>query len=124
MRARLVGVFVLASGIAGCTECGGGRDRAAEARGRVEQLFAAGNARDCETTRALMPRVTNEHECEELFEDWEHHGMELLEIVDARVDGRDEHAVVVRCRVRMRGREREMLVRAEETEDGRWGLSL
>ncbi len=90
----------------------------------MEALFAAVHARDCDAAGALLPRLTGPESCDELFEEWEHHGMELVEIRDARVDGRDRGAAIVRCVVRMSGRERELLVRAEGRPGGRWALML
>jgi hypothetical protein len=92
-------------------------------RDRVVDAFQAIADRNCAAARSVIPRLETEEACAELFDESQQHGLALLEIVDARNDGRDMHAVIVRCRVHLNDGEREMLVRATETETG-WAVSM
>lgn len=107
----------------GLVACGPGAASTDTAREHVVDAFQAIRSRDCAALRRLMPRVQDDEACEHFLEDAQGHQLELLEVVSAANDGRDPQAVIVRCRVRMEGEEREMLVRAEERESG-WAVSM
>lgn len=118
----VLSVSLLAS--LGLVACGEAHASVDTGREHVVDAFTAVTAHDCEALRRLMPRLTDDEECNDFIADSESHGLTLLEVVESQNDGRDPHAVIVRCRVRMEGEERDMLVRAVEDEHGGWAVSM
>lgn len=118
---RGLGSLLLAACV--LTACGPTPASESIAREHVVDVFQAIQDRNCETARRLMPTITDQAGCDDFFEDARAHRLELLEVLDAQPDGRNPRAVIVRCRVRMEGDERVMLVRAEERESG-WAVMM
>ena len=94
-----------------------------QVRAEVTRLFAAAARRDCIELATLGPQFTDPVHCEKFLTGWEERQVRLIRVEEARVDGRDRDAVIVRARVWRSGHEADMLVRAERA-DGAWILGL
>ena len=95
-----------------------------EAEAAVRRFFDAASGGDCETVQAMLTRLDSEGTCTEFLEQWnEHSRIELLDVPDVRVDGRDPSTFIVTTRVRRDGAAREMLVSATHSEQG-WRVEL
>ena len=94
------------------------------ARDTVRRFFAALPSRDC---AVLAPTLVGPAaaDCPKMLKDLNAHGLTLVEVVDATVDGRDPDAVLVRVRVARDGRggEQTLLLRVERHPAG-WKLRL
>jgi len=92
------------------------------AQATVRRFFEALPGQDCAELGSLLVGKAAES-CQKTVEELNEHGFSLVEVVDARVDGRDPNAVVVRARVARDGQVREepMLLRVEQHPDG-WKL--
>ncbi|WNG61820.1 hypothetical protein F0U59_49255 [Archangium gephyra] len=94
------------------------------ARTTVQRFFEELPSGDC---AVLAPLLTGEEgdACQATVQELNEHGVSLVEVLDAKVDGRDSSAVVVRARVARDGKVREqpMLLRVEQHPDG-WKLRL
>lgn len=104
--------------------CGSPEARKAEAaRDAVERFFEALPSADCARLGASLAGPAEA--CPAKVEDLRAHGVALLEVLDAKVDGRDPEVVLVRARVTQEGRVREqpMLLRVERHPEG-WKLRL
>ena len=94
------------------------------ARATVERVFEALPTRDCaELGRLLIGQAAED--CQETVDELNEHGFSLVEVLEAKVDGRDPNAVMVRARVARDGqvREQPMLLRVEQHPEG-WKLRL
>lgn len=91
------------------------------ARASVERFFSALPAGDCAVLGPLL--VGGPGTCEATVAELRSHGLELVEVLGAQVDGRNPEAVMVRARVRWQGRvpEQPYLLRVERHE-GQWKL--
>jgi len=94
------------------------------ARATVQRFFEALPAGDCAVLGPLLVGQESDT-CRATVDELNEHGVSLVEVLDATVDGRDPGAVMVRARVARNGRVREqpMLLRVEEHPDG-WKLRL
>ncbi len=94
------------------------------ARATVQRFFEALPAGDCAELGPLLVG-TEQDTCRATVDELNEHGVSLVEVLDAKVDGRDPNAVMVRARVARDGRVREqpMLLRVEEHSEG-WKLRL
>jgi hypothetical protein len=89
----------------------------------VERFFPLVSAGDCDTIITMFAEPMSPEECEEYVREMQGHGMGLVRIEKATVDGRDENAVIVRARLTKQGTEIESLVRVVHREDG-WKISF
>ncbi|MBZ4330992.1 hypothetical protein NR800_29515 [Corallococcus interemptor] len=107
----------------GCTSTTSSKAEAGEAA--VRRFFQALPSGDCAVLGPLLVTGQGMPSCEETVKDLHEHGMGLVDVLDAKVDGRDPDAVVVRARVSQGGRERAepFLFRVERQGDG-WRLRL
>ncbi|WP_257451425.1 hypothetical protein [Archangium lipolyticum] len=94
------------------------------ARATVRRFFEALPAGDCAVLGPLLVGKGPDT-CRATVDELNEHGVSLVEVLDAKVDGRDSSAVMVRARVARNGRVREqpMLLRVEEYPEG-WKLRL
>ncbi len=94
------------------------------ARATVQRFFEALPGWDCAVLGALLIGKAADT-CRTTVDEMNAHGFSLVEVLDAKVDGRDPNAVVVRARVARDGqvREQPMLLRVEQHPDG-WKLRL
>ncbi len=97
--------------------------RAHQAQARVAELFAATASGDCGPIIPLMDTIKNEADCAEWIHGTQEQGLQLLEVVGAKVDGRDPDAFIVRTNIERKGKPSELLVRAEWRPSG-WNLVL
>lgn len=127
MRRRAVRHAVGAAGLwlaaLGCTSTGASGAEAGEAV--VRRFFQALPDGDCAVLGPLLVTGQGVPACEETVRVLREHGLDLVEVLDAKVDGRDPNAVVVRARVSQGGTERAepFLFRVERQGDG-WRLRL
>jgi hypothetical protein len=116
---------VLALGLLAALGCKSSESRKTEAaQVTVRRFFEALPAGDCaELAPLLIGKAADT--CRETVDELREHGFSLVEVLDARVDGRDPNAVVVRTRIARDGRLREepLLLRVEQHPDG-WKLRL
>ena len=115
------GLGVLLACASGCVSSEARKSEAA--RDAVRRFFEALPSADC---AQLGPSLAGPADtCPATLEDLRSHGVSLLEVLDAQVDGRDPDAVLVRARVARDGRVREqpLLVRVERHPEG-WKLRL
>jgi hypothetical protein len=118
-------VRVLALGLLAALGCQSSESRKTEAaRATVQRFFEALPAGDCAELGPLLVGKAADA-CRETVDEMTEHGLSLVEVLDARVDGRDANAVVVRTRIARDGRVREepLLLRVEQHPDG-WKLRL
>ncbi|RKG61552.1 hypothetical protein D7V80_34090 [Corallococcus sp. CA054B] len=107
----------------GCTSTVSSKTEAGEAA--VRRFFQALPSGDCAVLGPMLVTGQGVPSCEETVKDLHEHGMGLVDVLDAKVDGRDPNAVVVRARVSQGGAERSepFLFRVERQGDG-WRLRL
>ncbi|WP_341868162.1 hypothetical protein [Corallococcus carmarthensis] len=107
----------------GCTSTTSSKAEAGEAV--VRRFFQALPSGDCAVLGPLLVTGQGVPSCEETVKDLREHGMGLVDVLDAKVDGRDPDAVLVRARVSQGGTERSepFLFRVERQGDG-WRLRL
>jgi hypothetical protein len=112
-------------GLVAALGCKSSETRKTEAaRATVQRFFEALPTGDCAELGPLLIGQAADS-CRETVDELNQHGVSLVEVLEARVDGRDPNAVVVRTRVARNGKVREepMLVRVEQHPDG-WKLRL
>jgi hypothetical protein len=96
-----------------------------EARAAVRDFFTGLGSRDCAALAPLLATGGSAKSCEDTVRELHEHQLELLDIVDATVDGRDANAVLVRIKVARDGAVKEApLVLRVEHQGGRWKLRL
>jgi hypothetical protein len=95
------------------------------AQASVRAFFAALPGRDCAVLGPLLATGGSAKPCEDTVSELHEHGMQLVDIVDATVDGRNPNAVLVRARLARDGavREEPYVLRVEH-QDGGWKLRL
>ena len=93
--------------------------KAEAAEGVVRRFFSALPGGDCAVLGPLLAVET----CREVVRDMQAHQMELVEVLDARVDGRNPEVVLVRVRLRKDGKvgEEPVVLRVERRPEG-WRL--
>jgi len=106
--------------------CGSPAEKKREAaRATVRRFFAALPAGDCAVLGPLLATGGSARACETTVEELRSHGFELVDIVNAEVDGRDANAVLVRAKVARDGAVRdEPVILRVELQDGGWRLRL
>jgi hypothetical protein len=117
--------MVLALGLLAALGCQSSEARKTEAaRATVRRFFEALPAGDCAELGPLLVGKAAEN-CRQTVDEMTEHGFSLVEVLDARVDGRDANAVMVRTRIARDGKVREepLLLRVEQHPDG-WKLRL
>ncbi len=121
--------FMMVLALAGCGMCGGDTsDLSADEKQRVASevvrtFYAELADGDCATIGKLLANEHSEGDCVEMVEELGHREVELVDIAEAYVDGRDPDAVVVRVQIEDRGEVNEMLMRVIR-EDGDWKLKM
>src|SRR5262245_58945552 len=95
------------------------------AQAAVRAFFAALPEGNCQVLGPLLATGGSARPCEETIRELREHGVELVKIVDATVDGREPDAVLVRTQVARNGtvREAPFILRVER-HDGGWKLRL
>jgi hypothetical protein len=111
-------------GLLAALACNSESRKTEAARSTVQRFFEALPARDCAVLGPLLIGKAADT-CQATVDDLSAHGFSLVEVLDAKVDGRDPNAVVVRARVARDGqvREQPLLLRVEQHPDG-WKLRL
>jgi hypothetical protein len=106
--------------------CGSPAEKKREAaQATVRRFFAALPAGDCAVLGPLLATGGSARACATTVEELRSHGFELVEIVNAELDGRDANAVLVRAKVARDGAVRdEPVILRVELQDGGWRLRL
>lgn len=115
MIKRMTAAVSLVCSLVGCSSSRPDEELAREA---VIEFFSALPTEDC---RVIGPWITSRESCEEVVEEYNSHGMKLLEVHSAERDGRNPNAIVVRVRLEQDGKPQKQaaLLRVEK-RDGRW----
>jgi hypothetical protein len=115
--------WLLALAMLACVPLEARKKEAAQAS--VRAFFAALPARDCAVLGPLLAKGGSAKPCEDTVRELHEHGMQLVDIVDAAVDGRNPDAVLVRAKLARDGavREEPYVLRVEH-QDGGWKLRL
>ncbi|MBN9681119.1 MULTISPECIES: hypothetical protein [unclassified Corallococcus] len=117
------GLWLAALAMLGCPSTTSSRAEAGEAV--VRRFFQALPSGDCAVLGPMLVTGQGVPPCEETVKDLREHGMGLVDVLDAKVDGRDPDAVVVRARVSLGGAERaEPFLFRVERQDEAWRLRL
>ncbi|MCY1082725.1 hypothetical protein [Archangium lansingense] len=124
LNRRAVPSAALWLGLVAALGCNTESRKTEAARATVQSFFEALPAGDCAVLGPLLTGKAGDT-CQATVEEMNEHGLSLVEVLDARVDGRDSSAVVVRARVARDGQVREepMLLRVEQHPEG-WKLRL
>jgi len=94
------------------------------AKAQVRRFFDAVAHADCATMGALVAETQDPAKCAKLVHEWQDDlHVRLIDIADARRDGRDARAIIVRASVMRREAQKDMLVRVTR-EGGAWRLGL
>jgi hypothetical protein len=95
------------------------------AQATVRTFFAALPASDCAVLGPLLATGGGARPCEDTVRELHEHGMQLVGIVDAKVDGRNPDAVLVQAKLARDGvvKEEPYVLRVEH-QDGGWKLRL
>jgi hypothetical protein len=106
-----------------CTSSESRKKEAAEAS--VRAFFTALPAGDCKVLGPMLATGGSAQPCEDTVRELLEHGMELVEVLDAAVDGRDPDAVLVQAKMARDGAVRETpYVLRVERQGGGWKLRL
>ena len=89
-----------------------------EAQEAVKRFFAALPDKDCGVLQGMLV-----DDCAAVVDGVQQHGLRLLEVLGAEVDGRNPEAVMVRVRMERDGQRREVTLRVEHRPEG-WKLKL
>ncbi|WP_244238444.1 hypothetical protein [Corallococcus terminator] len=91
----------------------------------VRRFFQALPSGDCAVLGPMLVEGQGLSSCEDTVKDLREHDLHLVDIVEAKVDGRDPNAVLVRARVSQGGKERQepYFFRVERQAEG-WRLRL
>jgi hypothetical protein len=120
--ARACGLLLALTMLA-CTSSESRKKEAAQAS--VRAFFAALPAGDCQVLGPMLATGGSARPCEDTVRELLEHGMELVEILDAAVDGRDPDAVLVQAKMARDGAVRELpYVLRVERQGGGWKLRL
>jgi len=114
---------LLAVGGCDCSEDQSAEEKTQHAEQAVRAFYEGLEQESCDIISPLLVQDHTEADCQELVEELGHRDVELVEIVSAKVDGRDPNAVIIKVRIRDRGDVNEMLMRAER-EDDDWKLRM
>ncbi len=118
--AAILGCWMALSTLA-CSSPAEKKAQAAEAS--VRRFFAALPEGDCAVLGPMLATGGSARPCADTVRELLDHGYELVDILDAKVDGRNAGVVLVRARVAQNGRLKEepLLLRVERQEGG-WKL--
>jgi hypothetical protein len=124
LNKRAVPLAALWLGLVAALGCNSESRKTEAARATVQRFFEVLPSGDCAVLGPLLTGKAGEA-CRATVDEMNEHGFSLVEVLDARVDGRDANAVVVRARVARDGKVREqpMLLRVEKHPEG-WKLHL
>ncbi len=115
---------VVAIALSGCGARNADRNELADAQTQVRRFFDAVASGDCPTLGSLIPAVGERDACAKLLHEWRDDlRIKLIDLPDARRDGRDRRAIIVRATVLRREQQQTMLVRVTH-EQGVWQLVL
>jgi len=118
-----VGGLLLALALLACTPPETRKKEAAQAT--VRAFFTALPAGDCQVLGPLLATGGSAKPCEDTVRELREHGLELMEVLDSVVDGRDPNAVLVRTKLARDGTVRaEPFILRVERQDGEWKLRL
>lgn len=96
-----------------------------DARNTVSAFFTALPEGNCQVLGPLLATGGSAKPCEDTVRELREHKMELVEVLDAVVDGRDSNAVLVRAKLARDGTVRpEPFILRVERQDGGWKLRL
>jgi hypothetical protein len=98
-------------------------EKRAQAQEAVKRFFAALPGKDCDVLRAMLVLGPGDDDCAAMVDDIQRHGLRLVEVLGAEVDGRDPEAVMVRVRLERDGQQREASLRVVRRPEG-WKLKL
>jgi hypothetical protein len=91
----------------------------------VRAFFTALPEGDCATLGPMLATGGSAKPCEDTVRELREHGMQLVDIVDAKVDGRNPEAVLVQAKLARDGAVREApFVLRVEYQNGGWKLRL
>jgi hypothetical protein len=109
----------------GCEQRSSGADKPAQASEVVRRFFAALPSGDCAVLGRMFVSELPGRECRSVVDEMNRHDVRLVDVVDARVDGRNPDAVIVRVRLQEGGKPKDApsLYRVEKHPDG-WKLRL
>jgi len=115
--------WLLALAMLSCAPSEARKKEAAQAT--VRTFFAALPARDCAVLGPLLAAGGSARPCEDTVRELHEHGMQLVDILDAKMDGRNPDAVLVQAKLARDGtvREEPYVLRVEH-QDGGWKLRL
>ena len=94
-----------------------------EAQETVRRFFTALPGKDCDVLRTMMVIEPSGDDCASKVDALQQHGLRLVEVLGAEVDGRDPEAVMVRVRLERDGQRRELSLRVVHQPAG-WKLKL
>jgi hypothetical protein len=122
---RLLALAALALWGPGCERHSQEADKPAQARDAVRRFFAALPDGDCAVLGRMLLLARPAQDCGPAVVEMNRHGLRLVDVLGAEVDGRNPDAVIVRARVEEGGKPKDapLLIRAEKHPDG-WKLRL
>ncbi|CAM3826697.1 hypothetical protein G4177_00870 [Corallococcus sp. ZKHCc1 1396] len=122
-RVTRYGAVGLWLALSACSSSTSAKTEAGEAA--VRRFFQALPSGDCAVLGPLLVSGQGLPSCEDTVKDLHEHDLRLVDVVEAKVDGRDPDAVLVRARVSQGGRERRepFVFRVERQAEG-WRLRL
>jgi hypothetical protein len=124
LTGRTVSRAAVGLGLVAALACRPEAKKTEAARATVQRFFEALPSGDCAVLGSLLTGKAADT-CRATVDEMNEHGFSLVEVLDAKVDGRDPDAVVVRVRVARDGqvREQPLLLRVEQHPEG-WKLRL
>jgi hypothetical protein len=117
IRAAIVCMWMLA----GCGRGAKSDSFLDDAKQQVRTFFSAAASDDCTTLRTLHAKLTSQKDCEGFLHLWHEDNIQLVEILDAKRDGRDARAAIVRVRMETRNKSKDVLVRAVRDQN-HWNI--
>jgi len=114
VRATVAAVLLALASAGGCAK----RPATEEAQEAVKRFFAALPGKDCGVLQGMLV-----DDCATVVDGLQQHGLRLLEVLGAEVDGRNPQAVMVRVRLERDGQRREVSLRVEHRPQG-WKLKI
>jgi hypothetical protein len=122
-RAGVLAVLLLA-GTSGCARrATAEEEKRAQAQEVVKLFFAALPGKDCDVLRSMLVLGPGDDDCAGMVDALQEHGLRLVEVLGAEVDGRDPEAVMVHVRLERDGQRREVSLRVVHRPQG-WKLKL
>ncbi|HLL54162.1 MAG TPA: hypothetical protein VK447_11475 [Myxococcaceae bacterium] len=109
----------------GCEQRSAQGDKPEQAKEAVRRFFAALPSGDCAVLGRMILSDPPGRECRSVVDELNRHGVRLVEVLDAQVDGRNADAVIVRARMSEGSKPKDApsLYRVEKHPSG-WKLRL